>query len=97
MWSPDSVNDELGMCACAHSHEHFAHFLIFSTVEDYLAHVRELLDHDDFSEEKALVALHRHDYDANGALASLLVDPEPFHKGLCQLAFPHCCTHTQVY
>ncbi len=29
MWSPDSVNDELGMCACAHSHEHFAHFLNF--------------------------------------------------------------------
>lgn len=49
-------------------------------VEDYLAHVRELVDHDDFSEEKALVALHRHSYDANGALASLLVDPEPFHK-----------------
>lgn len=67
---------------------------IFSTVEDYLAHVRELLDHDDFSEEKALVALHRHDYDANGALASLLVDPEPFHKGLCH--FPPMRPHASV-
>jgi hypothetical protein len=49
-------------------------------VEDYLMHVRELLDEDDFSEEKALIALHRHNYDVHATLAALVVDPEPFHK-----------------
>lgn len=41
-----------------------------------------MLDPSEYSEEKALAALHKHNYDVAGTLAAFVLDPQPFLKGL---------------
>lgn len=40
----------------------------------------------DYSEEKALIVLHKHSYDVPATLAELVFDPQPFLKGIVRSA-----------